>query len=184
MNIANVSLSEVKVMSLKKIEDGRGFLSEVYTKRAFTAEGDEIDFVQDNHSFSAKKGTVRGLHFQAPPVAQHKLVRVVRGSVFDVAVDLRRSSFSYGRHMGVVLSAAAWNQVLVPIGFAHGFMTLEDDTEVVYKVSDYYSPDHDKGLLWNDPALGIQWPLPAKEALLSERDRAQPRLAELKSPFA
>ena len=184
MNIANVSLSEVKIMSLKKHEDSRGFLSEVYTRRAFEAEGDKIDFVQDNHSFSAKKGTVRGLHFQTPPVAQHKLVRVVRGSVFDIVVDLRRSSFSYGRHVSVVLSAAAWNQVLVPIGFAHGFMTLEDDTEVTYKVSDYYSPDHDKGLLWNDPALGIQWPVPAKEALLSERDRAQPRLAELESPFA
>lgn len=184
MNIANVSLSEVKITNLKKHEDSRGFLSEVYTRRAFEAEGDEIDFVQDNHSFSAKKGTVRGLHFQTPPVAQHKLVRVVRGSVFDVVVDLRRSSFSYGRHVSVVLSAAAWNQVLVPIGFAHGFMTLEEDTEVVYKVSDYYSPDHDRGLLWNDPALGIQWPAPAKEALLSERDRAQPRLAELESPFA
>ena len=184
MNISNVWLPEVKVMSLKRNEDCRGFLSEVYTRRAIAAEGDEIDFVQDNHSFSAKKGTVRGLHFQMPPVAQHKLVRVVRGSAFDVAVDLRRSSFSYGRHVSVVLSAAAWNQVLVPIGFAHGFMTLEDDTEVVYKVSDYYSPDYDKGLLWNDPALGIQWPLPATEARLSERDRAQPRLAELESPFA
>ena len=147
-------------------------------------EGNEIDFVQDNHSFSAKKGTVRGLHFQTPPVAQHKLVRVVRGSVFDVVVNLRQSSFSYGRHVSVSLSAAAWNQVFVPIGFAHGFMTLEDDTEVIYKVSDYYSPDHDKGLLWNDPALGIQWPLPAKEVLLSERDRVRPRLAELESPFA
>ena len=184
MNVADVSLSEVKIMSLTKNEDSRGFLSEVYTRRTFAAEGGEIDFVQDNHSFSVKKGTVRGLHFQAPPVAQHKLVRVVRGSVFDVVVDLRRSSFSYGRHVSVVLSAAAWNQVLVPIGFAHGFMTLEDDTEVIYKVSDYYSPDYDKGLLWNDPALGIQWPLPAKETLLSERDRAQPRLAELESPFA
>ncbi len=183
MNVSNVSLPEVKIMTMKKKEDSRGFLSEVYTRRAFAAEGDEIDFVQDNHSFSPQKGTVRGLHFQTPPVAQHKLVRVVRGSVFDVVVDLRRSSFSYGRHVSVVLSATAWNQVLVPIGFAHGFMTLEDDTEVIYKVSDYYSPDHDKGLLWNDPALGIQWPLPTKEALLSERDRAQPRLAELESPF-
>ena len=184
MNVANVWLSEVKVMSLKKNEDCRGFLSEVYTRRAFAEEGTQIDFVQDNHSYSAKKGTVRGLHFQTPPVVQHKLVRVMRGSVFDVVVDLRRSSFSYGRHVSVVLSAAAWNQVFVPIGFAHGFMTLEDDTEVIYKVSDYYSPDYDKGLLWNDPALGIQWPLPAKEALLSERDRAQPRLAELESLFA
>ena len=127
---------------------------------------------------------MRGLHFQPPPVAQSKLVRVVRGSVFDVAVDLRRSSATYGQHVSVVLSAEAWNQVLIPIGFAHGFMTLEPNTEVVYKVSNYYSPDHDMGLLWNDPALGIQWPLPAEEAVLSDKDWGHPRLAELETPFS
>lgn len=146
--------------------------------------GWQIDFVQDNHSFSTEKGTVRGLHFQPPPVAQHKLVRVVRGVIFDVAVDLRRSSPTYGRHASVVLSAEAWNQVLIPIGFAHGLMTLEPDTEVVYKASDYYAPDHDMGLLWNDPELEIHWPLPADETVLSDKDRNHPRLAELDSPFA
>ena len=140
--------------------------------------------MQDNHSLSAAKGTVRGLHFQAPPCAQHKLVRVTRGAAFDVAVDLRRASPTYGRHASVVLSAAAWNQVLVPIGFAHGFMALEPDTEVVYKVSDYYSPAHDRGLLWNDPALGIEWPVPESGAVLSDRDRRQPRLADVGTPFA
>ena len=127
--------------------------------------------------------TVRGLHFQTPPFAQDKLVRVVRGSVFDIAVDLRQGSPTYGRHASAVLSAQAWNQILVPIGFAHGFMTLEPDTEVIYRVSNYYAPDHDKGLLWNDPALGINWPIADEEAVLSDKDRKQPRLAELITPF-
>ena len=126
---------------------------------------------------------MRGLHFQTPPFAQDKLVRVARGSVFDIAVDLRQGSPTYGRHAGAVLSAQAWNQILVPIGFAHGFMTLEPDTEVIYKVSNYYAPDHDKGLLWNDPALGISWPIADEEAVLSDKDRKQPRLAELITPF-
>ena len=167
----------------KKHGDHRGFFSEVYNKRALAEAGIDIEFVQDNHSLSAEKGTVRGLHFQTPPFAQDKLVRVVRGAVFDVAVDLRRESPTYGRHVSVVLSAETWNQILVPIGFAHGFMTLEPDTEVIYKVSGYYAPDHDKGLLWNDPALGIAWPIPETEAILSDKDRRQPRLAELVTPF-
>ena len=183
MYISNLTLSDVKVLSPAKYGDRRGLFSEVYNKRAFAEAGFRMEFVQDNHSFSMDRGTVRGLHFQPPPIAQHKLVRVVRGSVFDVAVDLRRHSATYGSHTSVVLSAEAWNQVLVPIGFAHGFMTLESDTEVVYKVSDYYSPEHDKGLLWNDPGLGIQWPLPAEDAVLSDKDQRQPRLAELESPF-
>ena len=176
-------ISGVKILTPTKHGDHRGFFSEVYNKRALAEAGIEIDFVQDNHSFSVDKGTVRGLHFQTPPFAQDKLVRVVRGSVFDVAVDLRRSSPTYGRHVNVVLSAEAWNQVLVPVGFAHGFMTLDPDTEVVYKVSDYYSPDHDKGLLWNDPALGIRWPLPEREAVVSDKDRGHPRLGEFTTPF-
>ena len=163
--------------------DRRGFFSETYNRKALAALGVDINFVQDNHSLSAEKGTVRGLHFQTPPFAQDKLVRVVRGSVFDVAVDLRQGSPTYGRHVSAVLSAEAWNQVLVPVGFAHGFMTLEPDTEVIYKVSDYYAPAHDNGLLWNDPALGIQWPLAENDALLSEKDRKLPGLAELVSPF-
>ena len=183
MDIGNLNISDVKLLVPKRHDDHRGFLSEVYKRKALAEAGIDIEFVQDNHSLSVEKGTVRGLHFQTPPFAQEKLVRVVRGSVFDVAVDLRRDSPSYGRHVGVVLSAEAWNQILVPVGFAHGFMTLEPGTEVVYKVSDYYSPDHDKGLLWNDSALRIQWPIPEGEVVLSDKDRVHPKLAELVTPF-
>ena len=183
MRVEETSIPEVKVLSPGRIGDRRGFFSEVYNRRRLAESGIEIEFVQDNHSLSAGKGTVRGLHFQAPPFAQDKLVRVVRGAVFDVAVDLRRGSTTYGRYVSAVLSAEAWNQILVPVGFAHGFMTLEPDTEVIYKVSEYYAPDHDKGLLWNDPALGIAWPIPETKAILSDKDRRQPRLAELMSPF-
>lgn len=184
MQVDEFGISAVKMLIPRKHGDHRGFFSEVYNQRALAQAGIDVEFVQDNHSLSAGKGTVRGLHFQTPPCAQHKLVRVTRGAAFDVAVDLRRASPTYGRHAGVVLSAAAWNQVLVPIGFAHGFMTLEPDTEVVYKVSDYYSPAHERGLLWNDPALGIEWPVPETDATLSDRDRRQPRLADVGTPFA
>ncbi len=183
MRSETLNIPDVRVLKPRKHGDHRGFFSEVYNRSALAEAGVDIDFVQDNHSLSAEKGTVRGLHFQAPPFAQDKLVRVVRGSVFDVAVDLRRDSPTYGRHVSVVLSAEAWNQIFVPVGFAHGFMTLEPDTEVVYKVSDYYSREHDRGLLWNDPALGIQWPIPEDEAVLSDRDRVHPKLAELVTPF-
>lgn len=183
MNVDDLDISAVRVLTPKKHGDHRGFFSEVYNKKALAEAGVAIDFVQDNHSLSAEKGVVRGLHFQVPPFAQDKLVRVVRGSVFDVAVDLRRGSPTYGQHVSVVLSAEAWNQILVPIGFAHGFMTLEPDTEVIYKVSNYYAPDHDKGLLWNDPDLGIAWPIPEGEAILSDKDRKQPRFADIVLPF-
>ncbi len=184
MQIEHLSIPDVIALSPKKYADRRGFFSETYNKQALGAAGIDVDFVQDNHSLSREKGTVRGLHFQTPPFAQTKLVRVTRGSVFDVAVDLRRSSPTYGLHVSIVLSASEWTQVLVPIGFAHGFMTLEPDTEVIYKVTNYYAPDHDKGLLWNDPSLGIQWPIPENEAILSEKDQRQPELAELITPFA
>ena len=183
VRIRDTSISGIKLLRPEKHGDSRGFFSEVHSKKALVEAGIEIDFVQDNHSLSVHRGTVRGLHFQTPPFSQDKLVRVVRGSAFDVAVDLRRNSATYGQHTTVVLSAEAWNQVLIPIGFAHGFMTLEPDTEVLYKVSNHYSPEHDRGLLWNDPALGIQWPLPADEALLSDKDMGHPTLAELTSPF-
>ena len=166
-----------------RLGDQRGFFSEVYSRRAFAEAGMDIGFVQDNHSSSAARGTVRGLHFQTPPRAQDKLVRVVRGSAYDVAVDLRRGSPTYGRHVGAVLSAGNWNQILVPAGFAHGFMTLESDTEVLYKVSDYYAPDHEHGLLWNDPSLGIRWPIPERAAVVSDKDRRLPRFAEFSTPF-
>lgn len=183
MHVECLDIPDVRVLSPRKYADPRGFFSETYNNKALAAFGIDINFVQDNHSYSAEKGTVRGLHFQTAPFAQDKLVRVARGSVFDVVVDLRRGSPTYGRHVSIVLSAEAWNQVLVPVGFAHGFMTLEPDTEVIYKVSNYYSPDQDKGLLWNDPALGIAWPLAENDALLSEKDRIQPRLAQLVTPF-
>ena len=183
MQIQTLTIPDVKVLIPGKSGDGRGFFSEVYSRRSLAGAGIDTDFVQDNHSLSACKGTVRGLHFQTPPRAQDKLVRVVRGSVFDVAVDLRRSSPTYGRHVSVVLSAEAWNQMLVPVGFAHGFVTLEPDTEVLYKVSDYYAPDHDDGLLWNDPALGIRWPIPEKEVVLSEKDRRLAPFAGFTTPF-
>lgn len=183
MQVQTLAIPVVKVLAPGKFGDHRGFFSEVYNRRTLAEAGIDIDFVQDNHSLSACRGTVRGLHFQTPPHAQDKLVRVVRGSVFDVAVDLRRSSPTYGRHVSVVLSVEAWNQILVPVGFAHGFMTLESDTEVVYKVSDYYAPDHDEGLLWNDPALGIEWPIPEDEAAISDKDRGHPGFAEFVTPF-
>ena len=183
MQVEHLNIPEVRLLSPRKHGDRRGFFSETYNRKALAVIGIDIDFVQDNHSYSADKGTVRGLHFQTPPFAQDKLVRVVRGSVFDIAVDLRQGSPTYGRHVSAVLSAQAWNQILVPIGFAHGFMTLEPDTEVIYKVSNYYAPDHDKGLLWNDPALGINWPIADAEAVFSEKDRKLPRLAELITPF-
>ena len=184
MEVQELTIPDVRVLTPGKHGDRRGFLSEVYSRRTLAETGIDTDFVQDNHSLSARRWTVRGLHFQAPPCAQVKLVRAVRGSIFDVAVDLRRRSPTYGRHVSVVLSAEAWNQVLIPAGFAHGFMTLEPDTEIVYKVSDYHALEHDKGLLWNDPSLGIRWPIPETEATLSERDRGLPKFAGFATPFA
>jgi dTDP-4-dehydrorhamnose 3,5-epimerase len=141
--------------------------------------GIDIDFVQDNHSLSATVGTLRGLHFQSPPCAQDKLVRVTRGRILDVAVDIRTASPTFGKHVAVELSAANWKQLLVPVGFAHGFVTLEPDTEVQYKVSAPYSPENDHGLAFDDPALGIDWGLPAAALTLSDKDRKHPRLAEM-----
>ncbi len=183
MEVVPLAIPDVKMIRPRKFGDDRGFFSETYSRRSFSAAGLDFDFVQDNHSLSATAGTVRGLHFQLPPYAQHKLVRVVRGAILDVAVDLRRGSPSYGRHVSTIISAADWNQVLVPIGFAHGFCTLESHTEVAYKTTDFYAPEHDRGLLWNDPALGIDWPVAATAAILSDKDRAHPRLADVIETF-
>ncbi|MBV8978157.1 MAG: dTDP-4-dehydrorhamnose 3,5-epimerase [Alphaproteobacteria bacterium] len=166
----------------KRLSDARGFFSETYSKRSFAEAGIDLDFVQDNHSLSADAGTVRGLHFQEPPFAQDKLVRVTRGRVLDVAVDIRRSSPTYGRHVAVELSAENWHQFLIPKGFAHGFCTLEPDTEVLYKVSAFYSAEHERGIRWHDPAIGIAWPSGAG-AVLSARDASLPVFADLVSPF-
>ena len=170
-------------MSAAKHSDARGFFSETYSKADLEALGIEIEFVQDNHTLSVQRGTVRGLHFQIRPFAQHKLVRVVRGAIFDVAVDLRVGSPNFGQHVSAIISADAWNQIFVPVGFAHGLVTLEPNTEVIYKVSSRYSAEHDKGLFWRDSALEIDWPVNEAEAILSEKDRQQPRLSELPAFF-
>jgi dTDP-4-dehydrorhamnose 3,5-epimerase len=183
MQILNSHFGAVKVLRPTRHADHRGFFSESYSRRDYAAVGIDHDFVQDNHSLSRKKGVVRGLHFQLPPFAQAKLLRVLRGSVLDVAVDIRTGSPSFGRHIAVILSAEDGNQIFIPAGFAHGFCTLEPDTEIFYKVDNYYSPEHDRGLLWDDPALGIAWPVAEDEAELSERDRKHPLLAELPSVF-
>ena len=180
-----LSIPAVKVLTPVRHGDRRGFFSEAYSRRTLAAAGIDVEFVQDNHSLSTAAGTVRGLHFQAPPFAQEKLVRVVRGAAFAVAVDLRRGAATCGRHASVVLSARAGNQLLVPVGFAHGFMTLEPDTEVLYKVSDYYAPEHDRGVRWDDPDLAIPWPLAAgAAAVLSPKDSGLPAFAALDSPFS
>lgn len=184
MRIVDTAIPDVKIVLPVRHGDGRGFFSEVYRRDALAAAGVDIDFVQDNHSLSAAAGTVRGLHFQTDPAAQGKLIRVTRGAIFDVAVDIRRGSPTFGRHVAVTLTAEDWNQLWIPRGFAHGFCTTRPDTEVIYKVTSYYSPTHDKGLLWDDPALGIPWPVGKEAAMLSDRDRRHPRLSELVDLFA
>ena len=177
-------IPKVLIITPKKFGDHRGFFSETWNRKTFVeATGIDDDFVQDNHSLSAEKGVIRGLHFQSPPYAQGKLVRVSRGSILDVAVDIRRGSPTYGRHATVELSAENWRQLWVPPGFAHGFCTLEPDTEVQYKVTGYYAPDNDHGLAFDDPAIGIDWPVPAADAILSDRDRRHPRLEDLPAYF-
>jgi dTDP-4-dehydrorhamnose 3,5-epimerase len=179
----SLSIPEVKVLRPTRYGDNRGFFSEAYSQTSLSEAGIDITFVQDNHSLSAAKGTMRGLHFQTPPFAQDKLVRVPRGAIFDVAVDLRVGSPTFGKHVSTIVSADEWNQILIPIGFAHGLVTLEPDTEVLYKVSSQYSADCDKGVLWNDPAIGIEWPINMEDAVLSEKDKIQPTLAELPQYF-
>ncbi len=178
------AIPDVKIITPKKFGDHRGFFSEVYNRQAFAEAGIALDFIQDNHSLSAQVGTLRGLHFQSAPFAQDKLVRVPRGRILDVAVDIRKSSPTFGRHVAVELSAGNWRQLLVPTGFAHGFVTLEPDTEVMYKVTNYYSAGNDLGLAWDDADLAIVWPLPPGGAVLSDKDRKHPRLRDLPAIFA
>jgi dTDP-4-dehydrorhamnose 3,5-epimerase len=178
-----LAIPEVVEVTPPKFGDHRGFFSEVFKLPAFEAEGIAIDWMQDNQSLSAQAGTVRGLHFQVPPFAQAKLIRVLRGAIFDVAVDLRRGSPSYGRWVSAELSAEKWNQLLVPVGFAHGFMTLTPDVEVLYKVSAPYSPESEGAIRWDDPDLGIAWPRPG-DAILSGKDAVAPYFKDFDSPFA
>ncbi len=178
MQIIESDIPDVKILIPKQFGDHRGFFSETYSRRAFAEHGIDLTFVQENHSMSVEKGVLRGLHYQIGPHAQDKLVRVVRGAVLDVAVDIRRDSPTFGRHVKDVLSAENWRQLLVPVGFAHGFVTLEANTEVLYKVTNFYAPDHERGLRWNDPALDIDWSIPDDQVVMKDRDRAFPRLAE------
>lgn len=183
MEVDRTAIADVLVIRPKKFGDERGFFSEVFKNDVLKASGVDVPWVQDNHSFSAARGVVRGLHFQSEPFAQAKLLRVVRGAILDVAVDLRRGSPTYGRHVAVELSAENWAQLYVPIGFAHGFCTLVENTEVLYKVTAPYAPIHEGGLVWNDPALGIAWPISAAEATVNARDQSWPGFSEFETPF-
>jgi dTDP-4-dehydrorhamnose 3,5-epimerase len=179
MQVLSSHFRDVKLLRPARHVDSRGFFSEAYSKRAYAEIGIVNEFVQDNHSLSRKKGVVRGLHFQIHPFAQAKLLRVLRGAVFDAVVDIRTGSPTYGQHIATVLSEEDWNQIFIPAGFAHGFCTLQEETEILYKVDHYYSPAHERGVRWNDPALGIAWPISKAEAELSEKDKMLPLLADL-----
>jgi dTDP-4-dehydrorhamnose 3,5-epimerase len=183
VEVRPLAISDVKVITPSIFKDERGFFSETYSRRALAEVGIDADFVQDNHSLSRTRGVLRGLHFQTEPFAQGKLVRVLRGAIFDVAVDIRRGSPSFGKHVSCVLSAENWSQMWIPAGFAHGFCTLEPDTEVIYKVTAFYAPQCDKGIAFDDPDLGIAWPIPGGEVVLSEKDRHHPRLRDLPAQF-
>ena len=172
-----------QLIPTKRFADERGWFAETYNSARLSTLGIDDVFVQDNHAKSGPVGVLRGLHFQRPPFAQAKLVRCVRGRIWDVAVDVRANSPTYGRWTGVELSADNGLQFYVPVGFAHGYVTLEADSEVEYKVSARYAPECEGGILWNDPALAIAWPLPAGGPLLSEKDVLLPVLADFKSPF-
>ncbi len=177
MEVTCTAIRDVRLITPKKFGDHRGFFSETYSRQSLLAAGIDLTFVQDNHSLSAERGVLRGLHYQIPPFAQDKLVRVVRGAILDVAVDIRRSSPTFGRHVSAILSAENWRQILVPIGFAHAFVTLEPNTEVQYKVTNIYKPDHERGIQWDDATLAIDWGISPAEVVLSDRDRRHPGFA-------
>lgn len=173
----------VRLITPRRFEDDRGWFSETYNARSHARFGLEDVFVQDNHALSRPVGTVRGLHFQVPDFAQAKLVRCVRGVIFDVAVDLRRESPTYGRHVSAILTAINGAQLYVPVGFAHAFMTLEPNTEVIYKVTAFYAPQCDGGLRFDDADIAVPWPLPADQTIVSAKDAALPPLRDFVSPF-
>ena len=183
MQITETRIPAVKQIVPKKHGDARGYFMETFSAPIFAAAGITESWVQDNQSLSGPKGTVRGLQFQIAPAAQAKLIRVIQGAILDVAVDLRHGSPTFGQHVAVELTADGGEQLYVPAGFAHGFCTLAPDTAVAYKVSHVYAPAEDKGLRWNDPALGIDWPVTEAEALLSAKDSQQPLLADLPAYF-
>lgn len=183
LTITPTEIEDVKLIRPKAFVDPRGSFCETYNRKRFFEHGINLEFVQDNESHSARSGTVRGLHFQPPPYAQDKLVRVARGRILDVAVDMRRSLPTYGKWVARELSAENGEQLLVPIGFAHGFCTLEPDTCVIYKVTAHYSAAHDLGFAWNDPTIAVPWPVGAADAILSDKDREQPAFDKLPQYF-
>jgi dTDP-4-dehydrorhamnose 3,5-epimerase len=183
LQIQRLEIDGLLLIAPSKHGDDRGFFSEVFRADILALHGVDAPFVQDNHAFSAQAGVLRGLHYQAPPSAQGKLVHCPRGAILDVAVDIRRGSPSFGRHAAVELSAANWRQFWVPPGFAHGYVTLLPASEVLYKVTTYYDPAAERGIAWDDPALGIDWRLSASQMILSAKDQRNPPLAESEPPF-
>lgn len=182
MKITKTKLNGVMLIEPKIFGDHRGWFTETYNEENFKKAGIDTVFIQDNHSFSATKGTLRGLHYQKDPKAQTKLVRCTKGSIFDVAIDIRKESPTYGEWYGVELSEENKKQLLVPKGFAHGFMTLTDDVEVQYKVDELYSPEHDRGIFWGDPEIGIEWPINI-QPVLSAKDENAPLLKDADNNF-
>ena len=183
MDIQKLQIPGLLLITPRRFGDERGFFSESWNRKALAGHGVDIDFVQDNHSLSKTVGTVRGLHFQAPPHAQAKLVRCGRGRLFDVAVDARKGSPTFGKWFGAELSFDNGKQLLIPEGFLHGFMTLEPDTEIIYKCSDYYAPECDGSVRFDDPAIGIDWPLKNIDFTVSAKDRDAPSFADFDNPF-
>ena len=183
LEIRSLEIPDVKIISTAKHGDSRGFVSETYSKKDFVEAGIALDFVQDNHSMSPQVGTLRGLHYQGHPFAQDKLVRVVSGRILDVAIDLRRASRSFGKWVAAEISAEKWNQILVPIGFAHAICTLEPNTQLIYKVTNYYASNHDFGIRWNDKDIDIKWPFPDDQLVLSDKDKKQPFFKDVTNWF-
>lgn len=182
MKIINTSLKGVLIIEPTVYGDNRGWFMETYNDRFLKQKGLNYHFVQDNHSYSAKKGTIRGLHYQLNPKAQTKLIRCTKGAIYDVAVDIRKGSPTYGKWFGIELSEENKKQLLIPKGFAHGFLTLTDDVEVQYKVDEFYSPKNDRGIIWNDPEINIHWPLTV-QPILSEKDQNAPLLRNAENNF-
>jgi dTDP-4-dehydrorhamnose 3,5-epimerase len=183
MEVRRLEINGPLLITPERHSDERGFVSEIYSARSLGPWLGSLQFVQENHSLSVKIGTIRGLHFQIPPYEQGKLIRVLRGSIFDVAVDIRKGSPTYGKHVGVELSADNGTQLWVPPGFAHGVCTLEPGTEMLYKLTGPYSREHERGIAWNDPSLAIHWPVQATEPVLSPKDLELPHLAALADYF-
>jgi dTDP-4-dehydrorhamnose 3,5-epimerase len=184
MKVERLAIPDVILITPQKFGDSRGFFSETFNARRFAEAGIDLPFVQDNHSLSAQTGTIRGLHCQIAPSVQGKLVRVVKGAVWDVAVDIRKGSPTYGQHVAATLSAENWAQLWIPGGFLHGFCTLEPDTEFLYKVTGDYDPKAERGVIWNDPDLALPWPVAPDQARLSDKDLKLPKLADCESWYS